>query len=135
MGIKNGCNEGLNGGGKVLGQGAGKSQVPGARAEGVKKNRHAFAGAWVANNYSIHPFRAGTEPQIPNSAIPLLSANIPGLLTNSLPSRASSQKVIIYHYFVTLIARWQRSVFITHVGGSALQTIFEVSFGKKQELE
>ena len=105
MGIKNGCIEGLNGGGKVLGQGAGKSQVAGARTEGVKKYRHAFAGAWVKNNYSIHPFRAGTEPRIPDSAIPLPSANITGFLTNSSPSRASSQKMIIYHYFVTSIAK------------------------------
>lgn len=37
MGIKNGCNEGLNGGGNVLGQGAEKSKAAGARAEGVKK--------------------------------------------------------------------------------------------------
>lgn len=43
MGIKNGCSEGLNSGGKKpLRQGAGKSQAAGPRAQGVKNTDKLF---------------------------------------------------------------------------------------------
>lgn len=105
MGIKNGYNEGLNGGGKKpLGQGAGKSHAAGPRAEGVKNTDKLFLGnRWK----TITAFNYPKFPILPSlsSSTTSTSTSTTGLLTNSFPARASSQKMVIHHYFVTLIAK------------------------------
>lgn len=80
-GRKRWCNEDLNGGGKLLGQETRKSQI--GRVGG-----DAYVGEQIGNYHSRHPFRAGIQPWVPDSAVPLPPAIITGLLTSSLPIKS-----------------------------------------------
>lgn len=93
-----------------------------------KKHRQALFGKCGENNYSIQ------LPQIPNPAIPLPPRSMSGLLTNSFPTRASSQKMVIHHYFVTLIAK-MAAICIYHSWVDQYCKLFlKFALGKKKQV-
>lgn len=66
MGIKNGCSEGLNSGGKKpLGQGAGKSQAAGPREEGVKNTDELYLGNGWKTITAFTPSKQELHPKFP----------------------------------------------------------------------
>lgn len=124
---KNGCNEGLKGGGKLLGQGAGKSQAAGAK--GYKK-----ADMLLLGNRQI-TIIAFTHPELELNPKFLI---LPLLCHQACWQTPSHREEVLRKWSFTIILlhkllKWQRSAFIIHVGGSMLQTIFEVCFGKKKK--
>lgn len=127
-GRKRWCNENLNGGGKLLGQESRKSQI--GRVGG-----YAYAGEQTGNYHSRHPFRAGIQPWVPDSAVPLPPAIITGLLTSSLPIKSKHWES--HHLSLFYFNCWNvRDLHLSPTGMvRCWKLFFKFSLERKQALE